>query len=65
MVLFTRASNIYSMFLFKERNMLTFFGFMRLLLCDIKSPALENKCSEGTEVAVMHKYFLASLTRVE
>ena len=45
--------------------MLTFFGFMRLLLCDINSPALENKRSEGTEVAVMHKYFLASLTRVE
>ena len=45
--------------------MLTLFGFMQLLLCDIKSPALENKRSEGTEVAVMHKYFLASLTRVE
>ena len=43
--------------------MSTFFGLRRLLRCDSNSPALENRRSEGTDVAVIHKYFLANLPR--
>ena len=41
--------------------MLTFLGFRRKRLLEISSPAFENNLSEGTEVAGIHKYFLAKL----
>ena len=36
-----------------------FFSFKQLLFADMSSPALENSLSDGTEVAGMHKYFVA------
>jgi len=44
--------------------MLTFSGFKLALLLLTISPATENTCSTGTEVAGMQRYLFASFAKV-
>ena len=50
-------------FLFRKMSMLTCSGVRRDRSLVTVSPAAENTRSEGTDVAVMHKYLRANLAR--
>ena len=52
-----RQTNYSKVLWFKNKNMLTVFGFMWLCLMKTSSPTLENNLSEGTEVPGMQRYF--------
>lgn len=51
------------MFLFKKSILSTLFEERQLLFAEIRLPAAENSRSDGTEVAGMQQYTLASLLR--
>ena len=51
-----------STFLFKKISISTFEGFKPFLCLEIRSPAFENICSEGTEVVVIQNIFFTTLT---
>ena len=48
-------------FLFKNNIISTFCAFNRFLFKEISSPALLNSRSDGTDVAMVERYTLATL----
>ena len=63
MTIMTLNTHDYSSFKFllRNRNMSMFLGLIQLHFADTSSPALEKRCSEGTEVPGIDKYFSANI----